>query len=532
MKTSPILLIITGFAAGCTLLAADPTVGDSTNTSPAVAEQAAATNAPAAAAASTNAPGPKVVVENGAEGLRFNFRGAPLSLVLEHLSKAAGFIIDKQVTDIRGTVEIWSEQPVTKEEALELLASALKKNGYAFSRSGRILTIMGNDSIKTGDLPLNVGNKWEDMPKSDDVVTQIIPVKYASASQLVNTLQILLPTSATLTVNESANSILMVASQRDVRRIVRIVSAIDSSISGVTSIKVFALHYADSKQLATEITTLFSQQSGQGGGGAGARQFFNMLRGGPGGGGPFGGGGFGGMQNAGGGGSGASTAAGSKVSATSDDYSNSLIVSASEDMMKTIEDMVKEIDVPTTDITELRVFHLIHADPTEMADQLSQLFPDTTRSGSDNNNPFAFRFGPGGGGGRNNQATTNDRTKKKSQVMSVPDPRTSSLLVSAASEMMPHIADMIEKLDSIDARHEMVSVFDLRNADPQDVNQALSDLFNRNTKMTSSSSSSTSLLGSRNPLTQRATQQSTTSSSSTGFGNSGGGGGSRGGSSF
>jgi hypothetical protein len=94
--------------------------------------------------------------------------------------------------------------------------------------------------------------------------------------------------------------------------------------------------------------------------------------------------------------------------------------------------------------------------------------------------------------------------------------------------MMPHIADMIEKLDSIDARHEVVNVFDLRNADPQDVNQALSDLFNRTTKMNSSSSSSRSLLGTGNPLTQRATQQQTTSSSSSsGFGSSTGGGGSR-----
>src|ERR1019366_3453304 len=42
---------------------------------------------------------PQVVVENGTNGLRLNFNGAPLNLVLNYLSDAAGFIINKE-TDI------------------------------------------------------------------------------------------------------------------------------------------------------------------------------------------------------------------------------------------------------------------------------------------------------------------------------------------------------------------------------------------------------------------------------------------------
>ena len=50
-----------------------------------------------------------VVVENGANGLRLNFRGAPLNLVLDYLSDAAGFIINKE-TDVRGTVEVLEQR--------------------------------------------------------------------------------------------------------------------------------------------------------------------------------------------------------------------------------------------------------------------------------------------------------------------------------------------------------------------------------------------------------------------------------------
>jgi hypothetical protein len=154
----------------------------------------------------------------------------------------------------------------------------------------------------------------------------------------------------------------------------------------------------------------------------------------------------------------------------------------------------------------LRVFSLKHADPIEVADQLGQLFPDTTRSGSDSNQGgFGFRFGGRFGGGANNQATSSDRTKKKSQVLAVPDPRTSSVLVAAAGELMPHIAQMIEQLDSIDAKHEMVQFFDLKNADPQDVQQVLQDLFNRQNSMRQNNNNTRSLLGQNNPLTSRAT---------------------------
>jgi general secretion pathway protein D len=452
--------------------------------------------APAATTASAN--------DNGAGGLHLNFRNAPLNLVLDYLSDAAGFIINKE-TEVHGTVDVYAKDAVTKDEAVRILNSQLKKNGYALVRDGRILTIISLDVAKTAQTPIEVGNNPNEIQASDEVVTRIIPVRYANASQLVNNLQILLPTTATLSVNESANSLILVATQTDIKRMLKIIQALDTSIASVSSIKVFQLHYADAKQLATEIQALFTPQASQGGGGGGGfrSQLFNMFRGGGGFGGPGGPGGFGGpgATGSGSGGGGANV----KVAVTSDDYSNSLIVSAPSDLLVTISDMVREIDVPTTDVTELQVFQLKHADPVEMADEINALFPDTSRSGSDNNGPgFGFRFGGFGGFGRNNQATSSDRTKKKSQVVAVAEPRTSSVMVTAASELMPHIAKVIEKLDSIDGKHDVVQVIDLKNADPQDVNQILADLFQKTGSIRSSSSAnSRNQLGQGNALYQR-----------------------------
>lgn len=465
--------------------------------------------------AATNSVAAAITGEYGTDGLRMNFHGAPLNLVLNYLSDAAGFVINKQ-TDIRGSVEVWSKQPITKDEAIELLSSVLKKNGYALTRNGRILTIVGSDSVKTADTEIVVSSNPDDVEKSDEVQTQIIPVRYANVTQLVQNLQLLLPTSATLSANESANTLIAVATRTDIKRILRIVSALDNSMTSATTMKVLPLRHSDAKETANLITQLYSQQNssqpptGQG----------NPNFGGPGGG-PFGGfpPGMGqGQASSGSSSTGRGSLAG-RVVAVADDRSNSVVLSATPDLLAGITDMVNKLDQPFSDLTELRVFRLANAEPSELADQLAQLFPDETASGNNQNNNMPFFF-PGGGGppgaANNTTATSSERAKKMGKVLAVPDPRTSCLIVTAAKTLMPQIAAMITQLDSEAGKREVVSYFELRNADPQDIYQNLQDLFNRST-VRAQSDSQNSFLGRNNPLTQRETQnqQSTGASSTT-----------------
>src|ERR1017187_5567135 len=462
MRTINHILLISCLSAGIPIMAAEPTAGAATNATTSAAD---ATNTPVTSAASaavtdqatnsvagTNAvigtnvlaaaPAvPAVVVENGTNGLRLNFHNAPLNLVLDYLSDAAGFIINK-VVDVRGSVDVQGKD-LTKDEAVQVLDSALKKNGYAVAKNGRILTIVAQDSAKTSDLQVISGNNPDEAERGDDMVTQIIPVRYASVSQLVPNLELLLPTTATLSANESANSLILVATRTDIKRMLKIINALDTSIASVSSIRVIPLKYADAKDTATLISSLFTpQSSGQGGnagGGGGRANLFSMIAGGGFSGGGFGGGGPGGGFGGRGGGTtggrggsgGGGGAAGAKVVAVGDDRSNSLVVSAPADLLSTIENMVKEIDQEVTDVTELRVFRLANADASEVADQLTQLFPDPTSSNSGSQNamtPFSF-FRGGGFGGRGGTATTtannSDRMKKMGRVLAVPDPRTS-----------------------------------------------------------------------------------------------------------
>src|SRR5256886_4865226 len=264
---------------------------------------------------------------------------------------------------------------------------------------------------------------------------------------------------------------------------VEVVRALDTSISSIATVRVFPLKYADAKDLASAVKDLFQSPTQQNNNNPAARFFARFGRGGfPGGPGRGGGG----DQPDGSGTSEARTAA-SRVVAVADERSNALVVSAPDEFIPTIEHLVAELDVSATDITELRVFHLKNADPVEMADLFSQLFPDQSKTSNDaNQNQGGFRFRGGVGGPFNNanqntQPTTSIRMRKKGQVTAVADQRTSSIIVSAASELMPQIADMIAQLDSSSPKKQMVYVFPpLEHADPQQVQQILQDMFQRN----------------------------------------------------
>ena len=468
------------------------------------APQPEASTQPSAVA--TNVATVVITANNCTNGVRLNFRGASLSQVLDSLSEAAGFIINNE-TEVRGTVEMWSKGPVPGDEAVELLNSVLQPKGCTAIRKGRILTIASLDRAKTADLEVITGNNPDAVQKSNAVVTQIIPVRYADASRLVNNLQPLLPASASLSVNESANALILVDTNTAIRRMLKIISALYTSAARSSSIKVFPLRYADAKELATVVQQMFSaegaSQSADGGNSSA------QSSGPPGGSfGPPGSDGPSGSQTSSG--STGRTATAPKVVATADERANSLIVAASPDVIPAVTALVRQLDQQVNDLTEVRLFRLRNADPAELVDQLAQLYTHDSGTGSGQGQAAFGMDGPPGGGGSDaetasSQSNTGERKKKQGRVLAVADPRSSSLLVSAARTSMPQIAQLIERLDADPGRKEIVSYWNLLNADPQDVKQVLQDLFNRNT--TAQNNNDNPLLGQNNPLIARQTQQ-------------------------
>jgi len=463
----------------------------------------------------TNIATSAITIGHSTNGVLLNFRGASLSQVLDYLSEAAGFIINQE-TEVRGTVEMWSKGPVTRDEAVELLNSVLAAKGSTVIRNGRVLTISSLDRAKTADLEIITGNDPAAVQKSDAVRTQIIPIRNADANQIVNNLRPLLPASASLSVNADANALILVDNKTAIHRMLEVVSALDTASARFSSIKVFPLRYADAKELAVTVQQMFSTPGVSQGSSEGdySAQSFGPP----------------GSQASSGSTGGGGTATAPKVVATVDERANSLIVSAPADLIPAVAALVQQLDQPVNDVTVVRLFRLRNADPAELVDQLAQLFPDESGTGSSQDQSAFDMGGPPGGGGSdadtgNSRSDTGERKKRQGRVLAVADPRSSSILVSAGSARMPQIAALIKQLDADAGRKELVSYWNLRNADPQDVKQILQDLFNRNSTAQNNNSDNP-LLGQNNPLTVRQTQQqSSTTTGSSKQGSSGANGG-------
>ena len=443
--------------------------------------------------------------------LMLNFQDVPLQSVLEYMSEAAGFIILGD-TKVRGDVTILSKQPLNPEEAVDLLDTILNEKGYTAIRRGRILKIVEKDKALIEDIPVKSGADPEDIPKKDVMVTQIIPIRFGNAGQLIENISEVLPDYATISANDGSNAIILTDTQTNIRRIAEIVSALDTSISSISEIRVFPLVYADAKQLADVIKGLFqssssgsSRSSSSRGSSSGIAEMMRAR---------FGGGSSssrssgssGRSSRSGGSGSSAALAAASRVVAISEERTNSLVVSAPSDVLPTIEQLVKEMDRTIEDVTEIQVFKLQNADAYEMAEVLTNLFSDKDEIESSRG---GYRFGSWGrsssSSSRSRSSSSGNSTERMLQqkkVVAVADPRTNSVIVSATAELMKQIALMVERLDDNKAKRQKVYTYSLQNADVEGVSEILRNMFEQqNGNFNSSRNRNTS--NQQNPLDNR-----------------------------
>lgn len=432
--------------------------------------------------------------------LRFNFRDAPLDTVLDYMSRAAGFAIVRE-TDVSGRVDIVSHQPISKDEAVNLLNTVLNEKGYAAIRNGRILTIVSRDEALKRNIPVKTGRIPENIPRTDEMVTQIIPVRYSNAVKMIDNLRTMLPSYAIITANESSNAIVLTDTQAHIRRMAEIISALDTSISQISTLKVFMLQHSDATDVAKMLNELFKTPT-TGQQNAGNRFPFFGRRGG----------------NPGGDNSGdtqqstqsEALQAASRVVAVADQNTNAVVVSAPEDLMPAIEQLVKDVDTTSQGVTVVRVFPLKYAYAKDMVDIVKNIFNPTSTQSQNTRGGFMRNFGPGGG--QNQQQS--DRKKAENTVSVQADERTNSLVVSAAEDVMPMVENVVKQLDANPAREKKVFVYPLKNADAQAVSQLLGKFYTQQGSQTSTTNRNTTNRTTGTNTTNRSTGSSSSSSRS------------------
>jgi general secretion pathway protein D len=335
-----------------------------------------------------------------ARSFSFNFQNAPIDTVLDYLSTTAGFIVIKE-TPISGTVTVESKNVLTPAEAVDLLNTVLKVNGYAAVQQGRILKIDSVDKVKKEGIPVHFGADPADIADNDELITQVIPVKSVDAVKLRQDLTPLMDTDADITANGGSNSIIITDTSSRIRRIVQIIYNLDKRDSLENGIRVRQLKYADATEAAKLILDIFrpedQQQQGQGGNNPNASpqvQFFRNLAaggGGGGGGGRFGGGGggAGGAGGAQGANSGSDSGQTGHVEASSDTRTNTVVVTGPEDTLKVIDDVLNQLDTNPAEQETFFLYRVQNGQAVDMQATLDTLF-GISSGGSSSTNRTSF----------------------------------------------------------------------------------------------------------------------------------------------
>jgi general secretion pathway protein D len=377
-----------------------------------------------------------------AEGLVMNFDQATLKTVLDYLAERAGLIIINEA-ELQGRVSIFNREPMSVDSAVDVLNTVLFEEGLTAIRRGKVLKIVSLENAKRQSLPVKYGNDADQIPDNDTVVTQVVPIRYASAREINDDLEDLIDDDfAEMTANESSNALIITDTQANIRRLVQIISSLDRAVEKVTEVRVFKLEYADADDTARLIESTFEesvsedevvgrliQQRFSGGRDRGGRD-----RGQP-------------QSNT-------QQQQRSSVNAESDGRTNSVVVSADPDTMLKIAEIVKELDSDTTAKDSVLIYDVKNMQATDLADIFNNLFEDTTSSANNE------RFGGGGGNARNGGQGTRIQSANAvastgnaaaadlvGQVTAVANEDSNTILILTPEKNFPRVQEILDALD-------------------------------------------------------------------------------------
>jgi len=338
---------------------------------------------------------------------------------IEAVTRAIAAMIDRPIVvdpRVRGPVTVYSEQPQTVAQAFQSFQTVLRGNNWALIENAGLLRIVPEADAKLQAGTVSVG---EVGVKGDQVITQIFPLRFENPNNLVAVLRPLISANNTINANPGNNALVITDYADNLRRIARIVAALDQP-SG-TDVEIVPLKHAVAVDLAPLVQRLSD------------------------------------------GGSGASVGAppglgGGVMTVIADSRSNSLILRAPNPArLAALRTTIERLDRPSNLVGpggSLWVVHLKHADATRLATVLRAAFASVGIGGSGAGggagstqpvSPGATQA-PGGGSAATSPLTATAQPTTGGFVQA--DPATNSLIITAPEPLYRQVRAMIDQLDT------------------------------------------------------------------------------------
>jgi general secretion pathway protein D len=201
-----------------------------------------------------------------AEGqIIFNFDDADLYEVIKTMAELLeiNYIVDP---GIQGKVTIHTARKLKKADLFPVFSEILAVNGLTAMKEGKLYKIvpMKDAPRMPMDAVFTLGQK--DVPPSNRVIIQIIPLRYISTQEMTKLVTPFLSSGGTLVASVPTNTLVVVDKGSNILKILQLVGTFDINLMDRVYYRFYPLEYLDAKEVAAiikEFTASFGGSSGE-----------------------------------------------------------------------------------------------------------------------------------------------------------------------------------------------------------------------------------------------------------------------------
>lgn len=208
---------------------------------------------PAAPGAQQPAAAPAAAQQGGGTGA-LNLENASLTAVIDLLAQQLkiNYILDPRV---KGGIILNTYGETKSLSNRELLDMILRINGFAMVQVGDVHRIV--PMADAARLPIKPSINRKDLPDSEQIVLNLIFLKYANVDELTKLLDPFMGENSKTWAYQPANLLLILDSARSMRRTMELISLFDNDAFAGSRVRLFETEHARPSELSKEIDTIF-----------------------------------------------------------------------------------------------------------------------------------------------------------------------------------------------------------------------------------------------------------------------------------
>ncbi|TPE50306.1 type II secretion system protein GspD [Maribrevibacterium harenarium] len=259
-----------------------------------------------------------------AQTWQVNLQQADIGIFIQQVAEMTGksFIVDPRV---KGKVTVISNADLNEDAVFRLFLSVLTVHGYAAIESPEGIKILPQNVAKQGGLAYDK----DGLSAGELLVTRVIAIKNAVASELVPILRPLIPQYGHLASVNEVNALIISDHAANIRELESLIERLDNTVEG--KIQVISLEHAWAGDILDLINELVGAGAAKGNGAA------------------------------------------STTKIIADERTNRLVVKGKEAELAQIQALVKQLDQPARKSSRLKVLPLRYADAVKTAELVNGL---------------------------------------------------------------------------------------------------------------------------------------------------------------